>query len=154
MDLIFNAKSCQIAPNHAILCNTDGCPEAGVSHVFTCSFSSVSLNISSVSKMSKMGDLELNQINNYHPSQQSRLPCCWIPSSLGTGEIRAAPEQPDKQGQLKAPWEGGGDRLLGLTSLFTFLLAFRASLGIIKASPGNAALRREHLLTERCFVLQ
>lgn len=72
----FNAKSCQIAPNRAILHHTDRCPEAGVSRVFTCSFSSVSLSISSVGKMSKMEDLELNQINNYHPSPQSRLPCC------------------------------------------------------------------------------
>lgn len=49
--------------------------------------------------------------------------------------------------------ERGTERLLGLTSLFIFLLAFRASLEIIETSLGSAAPQRERLLMGWCFPL-
>lgn len=95
----FNTNSRHPALNRALRHDTGRGTAAGVSYLFICPFSSVSLNTFSVSKTSKIWDHCLNQVNNYHhshPSAQSRLQRCWTHSASGPGEIRAAPEQPNK----------------------------------------------------------
>lgn len=106
-----NAKSRHFAPGRVPRSmNSERRREPCASYYFIRSSSGVSLSTFNVSKPSKIWDHRLNQINNYnhsHPSPQSRLWRSWIRSASGTGEISAAPTQPDKDSSRLA-WARNG----------------------------------------------